>query len=31
MIRPEEIQHVRSKSEVSAERLLKGSKHFLQI
>jgi len=30
MFSPDEIQHVRTKSEVSAERLLKGRKHFSQ-
>jgi len=29
-VSPDEIHHVRSKSEVSAERLLKRRKHFLQ-
>jgi len=29
MVNPDKIQHVRSKSEVSAKRLLKGRKHFL--
>ena len=30
MFSPDEIQHVRTKSEVSTERLLKGRKHFSQ-
>ena len=30
MVSPDEIQHVKSKSEVSAERLLKGRRHFSQ-
>jgi len=31
MVSPDKIQHVRPKSEVSAEVLLKGRKHFSQI
>jgi len=30
IVSPDEIQHVRSKCEVSDERLLKGRKHFSQ-
>jgi len=30
MVSPDEVQHVRSKSDVSTERLLKGRKYFSQ-